>query len=244
MKKIGLFIVMACVLFLFCAPPKAAESNLPVYHCYKTAGPIEIDGKITESAWDNAEEAEFVMNDGSEVIYGTTFKWMWDDLYLYGAFHVVDDDIWSTMTEYDAHLWEEEVVEFFIDADSAPKTYFEFEINPLNAILDLYLLNKYTDRRDIYQLWKWDCKGMKSAVSVKGTVDNREDKDEYWDFEVAIPFEQIYTAPNVPPKPGDTWKIDFCRGERRGEEFIASSWSPPAFHNPLSYGTIIFEDKK
>ncbi len=241
MKRI--MITMLITVFCFCAPRKA-EQSLPVYHCYKTTGAVEIDGRIDDAAWNIAKEGQFVSNDGSELRFKTTFKWIWDDKYLYGAFHVEDDDIWATITEYDGHLWEEEVVEFFIDADSSPKTYYEFEINPLNAILDLYLLNKYLGRKDIYQLWKWDCVGLKSAVNVAGTVDNREDKDEYWDFEVAIPFDQIYTAPNVPPKAGDTWKIDFCRGERRDGKFIASSWSPPAFHNPLSYGTIVFEDAK
>jgi hypothetical protein len=82
-------------------------------------------------------------------------------------------------------------------------------------------------------------------VVVKGTVGNAGDKDEYWDLEVMLPFSQFYTAPNIPPVSGDEWKVDFCRGE--GNEVPAenenSAWAPPAFHNPLSYGTLKFIDK-
>ncbi len=242
-KKVFSIIIVVLVCF-YCVPGNES-SNLPVYHCYKTSGEIVIDGIIDEAVWEKAERAQFVNNnDGTVPELKTTFKWLWDDKYLYGAFHVEDKDIWATMTEHDDHLWEEEVVEFFIDADGASKTYYEFEINPLNAILDLYLLNKFNDRKDIYQLWEWDCKGMKNAVKVVGTVDNRDDVDEYWDFEVAIPFDQIYTSPNVPPVAGDSWKMDFCRGERGKNGFVATSWSPPAFHNPLSYGTFIFEKER
>ncbi len=243
-NKNYLMLIIFLLSFIYCAKKKSAES-LPVYHCYKISEAIVIDGNVIEEVWKKGEEGHFINQGGSIPELKTTFKWLWDDNYLYGAFHVEDDDIWSTRTTYDDSLWLEEVVEFFIDADGCPKTYAEFEINPLNTILDLYILNKYNNRKDIYQLWKWDCKGLKSAVKVVGTVDNRNDTDQYWDFEVAIPLNMIYTAPNVPPVVGDKWKIDFCRGENRKDgKFIATSWSPPAFHNPLSYGTIIFEGSK
>ena len=242
-KKIHFLLIIFILTFFYCAPKEEPEV-LPIYHCYKTSEEIIIDGNITEEAWETAEEAQFVNRDGSIPEQKTTFKWLWDDAYLYGAFHVEDNDIWATMTARDDSLWVEEVIELFIDADSAPKTYAEFEINPLNTVLDLYILNKYNNRKDLKQLWKWDCIGLKNAVKVVGTVDNRDDIDQYWDLEIAIPFDQIYTAPNVPPVAGDRWKIDFCRADRGKKRSVSTFWSPPAFHNPLSYGIFIFEAGK
>ncbi len=218
------------------------QKDKPVYECHRTNGELTIDGKIDEAAWDKAEPAYFVAQDGSEPRLKTRFQWLWDDEYLYGAFFVEDDHIWATMTERDAYLWTENVVEFFINADGCSKSYIEIEINPLNTILDLYVLNKYNARKDIKQLWDWDCIGLRSAVQLAGTVNDDSDTDQYWTFEIAIPFAQVYTAPNHPPTTGDQWRVDFCRGE--GEERPGvrevSSWSPPAFHNPLSYGVMRF----
>ncbi|NVM05032.1 MAG: hypothetical protein HWN67_22105, partial [Candidatus Helarchaeota archaeon] len=106
-KKIR-FLIFIILTFCYCAPRERPE-GLPVYHCYKTSEEIIIDGNITEDAWKKAEEAQFVNFDGSVPEQKTTFKWLWDDVYLYGAFHVEDKDIWSTKTVYDDSLWLEEV---------------------------------------------------------------------------------------------------------------------------------------
>ena len=221
-------------------------ADKPHYECFKTEDEIKIDGKIDEEVWNQAPEAFFVDMDGSEPRQKTTFKWLWDDTYLYGAFYVEDDHIWAKMTERDAYLWYENVVEFFINADGSSKSYIEIEINPLNTILDLFVLNKYNDRSDIRQLWKWDCEGLLSAVQVDGTINDPSDKDSHWTFEIAIPFDQVYTAPNNPPVEGDTWYVTFTRGE--GDENPgkreASTWTPPGFHNPLSYGKLNFRTSR
>ena len=222
------------------------DKDQPEYITYKTDNVITVDGLINEKSWQEAHEATFINADGSAPRQKTTFKWIWDDKYLYGAFYVEDDHIWAKMTERDAYLWHENVVEFFINADCSSKSYVEIEINPLNTILDLFVLNKHNNRSDIRQLWKWDCEGLLSAVKVEGTINDASDKDSHWTFEIAIPFDQIYTAPNHPPVDGDTWFVTFTRGEGREDPDRpeASSWSPPAFHNPLSYGKLVFKESR
>lgn len=218
----------------------------PEYNCYKFAGDISVDGRIDEKVWDDAQEATFFDMDGTEPRQKTTFKWLWDDKYLYGAFYVEDEHIWAKMTERDAYLWYENVIEFFINADGSSKSYIEIEINPLNTILDLYVLNKHNDRSDIRQLWKWDCEGLLSAVQVDGTINDDSDMDNHWTFEIAIPFDQVYTAPNNPPVDGDTWYVTFTRGEGKEnpDKQETSTWTPPGFHNPLSYGKLNFRTSR
>lgn len=220
------------------------EPGPPVYECLKIGEAITVDGLIEEEVWEKAPEATFYNMDGSKPRQKTTFRWLWDEKYLYGAFYVEDDHIWAKMTDRDAYLWYENVVEFFINADGSSKSYIEIEINPLNTILDLFVLNKHNDRSDIRQLWNWDCEGMLSAVKVYGTINDSSDTDSHWTFEIAIPFDQIYTAPNNPPRDGDAWYVTFTRGEgdENPDRREASSWSPPGFHYPLSYGKLIFKD--
>jgi len=229
------------IIFLFIGLNAIAQDN-PSYECKYSNTPINIDGKIDETVWNQATKVDFINFDGSEPRQKTTFQWLWDDKYLYGAFYVEDDHLWAEMTERDAYLWNENVVEFFINADGSSKSYIEIEINPLNTILDLFVLNKFNNRSDIRQLWKWDCEGLKTAVQVFGTLNDSTDTDSHWTFEIAIPHDQVYTAPNNPPVAGDIWYVNFTRGEGKEnpKKPEASSWSPPAFHNPLSYGSLKF----
>lgn len=44
------------------------------------------------------------------------------------------------MTRRDEHLWEEEVVEAFLDLDRAGRDYAEIEISPGNVVCDVRVL--------------------------------------------------------------------------------------------------------
>ena len=61
---------------------------------------------------------------------------------------------------------------------------------------------------------EYDLPGMKSAVQVQGTLNKRDDIDEGWTVEVAFPWAGMKWLAGdrpLPPKPDDTWKIDFSR---------------------------------
>ena len=60
---------------------------------------------------------------------------------------------------------------------------------------------------------KWDIKGLKSAVSVDGTVNDAKDKDKRWIVEIAIPFASLATEDVQPvmPADGSEWRINFSR---------------------------------
>src|SRR4051794_3674613 len=54
-------------------------------------------------------------------------------------FDCEDLDPWATKTLRDDRLYEEEVVEVFLDPVGDLECYFEIELNPLNTVLDLFL---------------------------------------------------------------------------------------------------------
>lgn len=62
----------------------------------------------------------------------------------------------------------------------------------------------------------WDFPDAKVAASVQGTLNDPSDKDEGWTVELAFPWREMkllnLSKPrNLPPKPGDVWRIDFSR---------------------------------
>ncbi len=62
----------------------------------------------------------------------------------------------------------------------------------------------------------WDFPGMRSAVQLDGTLNDNSDVDKGWTVELAFPWkgmEVLSDGRSLPPKDGDTWRMDFSRFE-------------------------------
>jgi hypothetical protein len=132
------------------------------------------------------------------------------------------------------------VDEVFVQADSRSTNYIELEVNPLDAIFDAYLL----DVRKPLHYESWNSEKLKWAVQVKGTVDGKPG-DKEWTSEVALPLEDVVTAPHTPPQPGDRWRLNLYRIEHLPVE-AKLAWSPTFkdFHVPARFGEIVFSDRR
>ncbi len=230
------------LLFCFASGTVAEEMATQQYFCKRAGTPITVDGKLDEAVWQEAAEMKFrLTTDGAPPRFATTARMLWDETYLYVGYHCVDEDIWATMTQRDDHLWEEEVVEIFIDADGDRRGYVEIEVNPLNTLLDLFILNR--NNRPAKSMFDWDSQGIRHAVYVDGDVARRDGKDNFWSVEIAMPWEDFPTAPHLPPEPGDVWLVNLYRIDRFREEMELSTWSPtgaPNYHMPGSFGKLVF----
>lgn len=220
----------------------AAAQGLPEYTCYQTSNPIHVDGILDEPIWSAVEKmALSEVRDGSPPAWRTDAMIVWDSTYLYVAFAARDPDVWATMTERDARLWEEEVVELFLDPDGDGKNYVEWEFNALNTVLDLLMSAAYSAGGSAD--FGWDSEGMLSAVHVDGTIENRDDRDAGFTVEIAIPWADLVGVSDVPipPNDRDRWRMNFYRYESASNEYTA--WSPTGainFHMPEKFGTVLF----
>lgn len=64
--------------------------------------------------------------------------------------------------------------------------------------------------------WNWDFPGLQSAVHVDGTINQNDDRDRGWRAAVALPWAGMKwlahaDGRSLPPKDGDTWRMDFSR---------------------------------
>ena len=64
---------------------------------------------------------------------------------------------------------------------------------------------------DHHRWSRWDCPGLKSAVAIKGTLNEPSDVDEYWQLEAAIPFAGLPTLDGRTPHAGDRWQFHLAR---------------------------------
>ena len=209
-------------------------------------GNVEVDGELSDPVWRKAVVLEpFFKNDGSgrgrEL---TTVRLWYDDAALYIGWTCRDTDIQATFTERDSKFWEEEVVEFFVTPGKALHRYFELQWNPLGGVFDAIITNELDERgvsKSFKGDWSFTARKMTSAVAVRGTVQNSNDRDERWQVEVRLPFADL----GVPaPKPGDVWRANFYRYNRgKDEPAELLAWSPtllPGFHQPTRFGYLEF----
>ena len=249
-------VLMLAVLFMGFGVMKLTQARteeLPRYQCHRVADKITIDGVLDERSWSEAPPITLVLWNGKGTPKrSTTAKMVWDDENLYIGYWVEDDDIQCTLTERDAPLHTEDVVEFFLDPGGDLRDYFEFEWNALGACMDLLIkLPPATEGGKVpprEALLGWNACGMKWAVHVDGEIGKKE-KSQGWTLEVAIPLAVFSDARRVPPKDGDEWRMNVYRIEYSDPEVEYTCWSAVlggsvSFHRPERFGHLVFTARK
>jgi hypothetical protein len=221
---------------------QAPEPKRTTYEVLRTTRPIKVDGILDDPSWGGAHLlGPFVKSrDGSSSPLKTEARILYDDNFLYFSSRFADDNIWATMRKRDEHLWTEEVMEVFLQADPGKPSYIELEVNPLGTLIDIFLL----DVRKPLHYESWNSEKIQWAVSVDGTVDGRPG-DKEWTCEIAFPMEDVIPAPNIPPKPGGRWRLNMYRVEKLPQP-AGLAWSPTGgdFHRPNLFGEIVFSDRR
>lgn len=189
------------------------------YTAYRALEPLTIDGRLDEPSWQLAPRSpRFVdLINGRRPIHDTRAAVLWDDTYLYVGFWIEEPFVTASFTERDALIWTENDVEVFIAGQDA---YYEFEINALGTIYEVFFIWSDAYQRDGYScapefapdapghrpwdgvgfkhprgpregFWQWDLPGLKSAVHVDGTLNDNSDRDRGWTVELAFPWEGL-----------------------------------------------------
>lgn len=233
----------------------------PVYVCQRATKPFSLDGNILKEFWDDAPFTnDFVDIEGVDFpkkpYFKTQAKMLWDSENFYFGAILYGDEIWGTLTERDCVIFYDNDFEIFIDPDSDSHGYFEYEMNVLNTVWDLFLPKPYRDQGR--PLNGWDIHGLQSAVHVEGEINNPSAKSSYWSVEVVIPFKALMemSARKAAPVAGDYYRVNFSRVQwpvdvvdntyvkRKGpeENWV---WAPTGvinIHYPELWGFVFFAD--
>jgi len=247
-------------------PVPSIEWNPRTYEAQRAPSPLLIDGRLDDDAWAiAARSADFVDIEGPHrpsPFLSTTMRILWDDDFVYFAAEMEEPHLWATLTERDAVIYLDNDFEVFIDPDGDTHEYYELEINALGTEWDLFLVRPYRDGGPA--LHAWDIPGLRTAVSLGGTLNDPSDSDAGWTVEIAIPWTVLREAAHrpSPPESGDVWRVNFSRVqwlldetengyEKRRDEDGESLpefnwvWSPQgliAMHYPEMWGFVRFVD--
>ena len=195
-------------------------------------GAVQAD--VNASGWKDAQRAELRI--GATGAVPNQRSWVrcaWTDDEWRVLFESEDSDAWATHTQRDAPLYEEETVEVFVDPVGDLEAYFEFETNPLSAMLDIVFRRSRSGYKGDRS---WDCEGLRVCSEVSRGQ---------WRAEFAIPFSSIASR----PMNGAVWRANFCRIDRPSRDGSLprelTAWSPPlreTFHTPERFGFVEFVD--
>jgi len=242
---------------------KADKPHPKGYVACKTSTPLQLDGKLSEPSWTSAPWTDdFEDIEGSvrpTPRFRTRAKMLWDDTYLYIGAELQEPHVWATLTQRDTVIFIDNDFEVFIDPNGDSHEYYEFEMNARNTVWDLLLPKPYKDSGSAVD--SWNIEGLKTAVFVRGTLNNPADIDSGWSVEIAMPWKALaqFAHRPSPPNDGDQWRIDFSRVEWlnnvvngwyqkiKGKPEDNWVWSPQwvvDMHRPETWGYVQFSTQK
>ncbi len=187
---------------------QADGRELPVYRVSHAVDAIRVDGTLDERSWELApriREFRHIYDPARVPKFPTAAALVWDAGRLYIAFECADAEPWGRQSRRDDRLWEEEVVEVFLDPDGDGRNYAELEVSPNNVVVDLLLPRP---RSDLESALRWDIAGLQTAVRRNETG---------WTAEIAIPWASLAAAGAAdPPRAGVRWRAGLYRIKRPG----------------------------
>jgi hypothetical protein len=224
-------------------------------------GTPTIDGRLDDPAWARAPWTDsFVDIRGAAAPrprFATRAKMLWDDDFLYIAAELEEPNIWATLTAHDSVIFRDNDFEIFLNPTGDTLKYFEFEMNALNTVWDLFLSKPYRHGGKADN--SWEIPGLRTAVAIDGTLNNPADADRRWTVEIAFPWSAFRDRSGKGrPFPGEEWRINFSRVEwqtrivdRKYEKIPKTPednwvWSPQGeinMHIPERWGYVRFSEK-
>jgi len=263
LKTVACFVqllVLTCTLNAQTGSVSPGDTITPRgYVCPRTAQSVKVDGRLDDQAWQSAPWTDNFadIEGGIRPLprYRTRVKMLWDEKYFYFGAELEEPHVWATLTKRDTVIFYDNDFEIFIDPNGDNHEYYEFEMNALNTVWDLFLVKPYKDGGAAVD--SWNIEGLKTAVHVDGTINDPRDLDKGWSAEIAMPWSALkeYAHMKVPPSEGDKWRVNFSRVEwqheisggryakvkgKREDNWV---WSPQGvvdMHRPEMWGYVEF----
>jgi hypothetical protein len=228
---------MLSLLFLVgaCRPRGAPAGD---YRVARAGAAISLD-RADDPAWRRADRIAW-----GQPGQATDFRALWSDGGLFVRFDVDDGEPWHTMARHDDRLWEEEVVEIFVQPSGDSGAYGEVEISPGNVTCDVWVTPS-PRRFD----GSWNLEGLESRASLRRDGANRTTG---WTAVAFMPWVGFARAGVTgAPRPRDRWRFNVFRIERPGgpdhpgDGALFLAWSPTGqstFHVVEAFRGMVFDD--
>jgi hypothetical protein len=150
--------------------------------------------------------------------FRTRAKMGWNEEFFFFGAEMEEPDVWGTITEKNARMFEDNDIEVFLDPDKDGLNYYEYEMNALGTIWELSLPKPYGEGG--VPILGCNLEGLRRAVHVRGTINDPTTRDQGWNVAIAFPWEGLAlycSGIACPPRVGDLWRANFSRVQWRHE---------------------------
>lgn len=227
-----------------------AAAKRPLYECRFTDGPIKIDGQADDDAWKHAQVIDKFrlawLKEPRPAKTTTKARLLWDREYLYFLGEMEDGDLFADVKERDGKTWFNDVFELFFKPAADKPGYYEFQVNAAGTEMDMFIAQREAGAYEKYiQQDEFD---FDSQVVLRGTLNERDDKDEGWTVEGRIKWSGFLMSGGRPAV-DETWRFALCRYDYNkafGDPDL-STCAPltrPSFHQHEDYADLKFVGPK
>ena len=217
------------------------------YRCQFASSSIEIDGELSDSAWQNSAPATpfgipWLGKNAAPSKAQTKARLLWDREYLYFAAELEDRDLFADVLEHDGVTWNNDVFELFLKPTKEHPGYYEFQVNAAGTKFDMFVPDR--EHGELSQYVAADTFHIEAKVKLNGSLNQRSDRDNSWTVEGRIPWYDFWHTGGRPGS-GETWSFALCRYDydaKNKEPELSSSalLKEKSFHRTEDYTPIRF----
>lgn len=238
-KRMKHFLFLSIVFFIGAGNglAQANSSALHIKHCLDFA----ITGNGSDPAWNSVPWITIPLRSQSPVHYDTRVRFLYSDSGLYFLFSCEDSVLTNSMQADFLDLWNEDVIEVFLQPDGKKPAYLEYELSPLNFELPISIRNE----NGVLNSWVPFHYGGDRRTRHATTIMNGERKPfarvSGWKAEFFIPFKLMHLL-TEPPVRGSRWKTNLYRIDYdHGETLFSWRLTSGNFHEYDKFGELIFD---
>ncbi len=215
-----------------------ADDALPIMQAKHTDAPVNIDGVLDETVWQDATAYPLALaadraRSGATVQEAGTVKLAWDDENFYVAIEFTESDIVAEGDEDQLpHFQLGDLCELFLRPQDQT-WYWELYVTPRGKKTSYWFPGR--GRFGLPSNFKYDC-GLRVAAQTDGTVNDWQDRDTGWTAEMAMPIKDLTLGGQL-FEPGADWRILVARYnysryrvERGPELTMSPAMSATNFH--------------
>ena len=179
---------------------------------------FKLSGTGTDVHWNKASWTIIPALKTDPKSYNTKAKLLYSDTGIYFLFFCEDNKLSVTMQADFLDLWNEDVIELFIQPDAATPAYFEYELSPLNYELPITIYNEKGKLNSWIPFHYEDERKTRHAVTTQGGEQKSNANVHSWTSEIFIPYKLLKPLIKEKPSSGSRWRgnlnrIDYDKGE-------------------------------
>jgi hypothetical protein len=227
---------LGSALSCFAQTPQSSS----VIHVKRSAD-FQVTGNGSDPAWNATSWINIPIRTNLSVRYDTRAKMLYSATGLYFLFSCQDSVLSASLQADFLDLWNEDVVEVFLQPDPARAAYLEYELSPLNFELPISIRNENGVLNSWIPFHYGGDRQTRHASTVQGGERKPHAVASGWKAEFFIPFRLMHLL-TEPPSSGTHWKTNLYRIDYDHGETLFS-WKPTNgnFHEYDKFGELIFD---